>query len=85
MLLADDLIELQFGADLFFEVEFLLGESVFEFRNLPIRQGIFEGNGYLARRLAEELDKARTSNEIIATPIENRSRHRFDGVLRWPD
>ncbi|MBY4590376.1 aminotransferase class V-fold PLP-dependent enzyme [Rhizobium redzepovicii] len=39
----------------------------------------------VANRLAEELDKARASNEIIATPIENRSRHRFDGVLRWPD
>ncbi|WHO75894.1 aminotransferase class V-fold PLP-dependent enzyme [Rhizobium sp. BT03] len=41
--------------------------------------------GIVANRLAEELDKARASNEIIATPIENRSKHRFDGVLRWPD
>ena len=39
----------------------------------------------VARRLAEELDKARASNEIIATPFGNRSRHRFDGLLRWPD
>ncbi|EJC85487.1 selenocysteine synthase (seryl-tRNASer selenium transferase) [Rhizobium leguminosarum bv. trifolii WSM2297] len=39
----------------------------------------------VANRLAEELDKARASNEIIATPIENRSKHRFDGALRWPD
>ncbi|ARM91816.1 L-seryl-tRNA selenium transferase protein (plasmid) [Rhizobium sp. CIAT894] len=39
----------------------------------------------VANRLAEELDKALASNEIIATPIENRSRHRFDGLLRWPD
>ena len=39
----------------------------------------------VARRLAEELDKARASNEIIATPFESRSRHRFDGLLRWPD
>ncbi|MGX9993729.1 aminotransferase class V-fold PLP-dependent enzyme (plasmid) [Rhizobium sp. Z1P35] len=39
----------------------------------------------VAQRLAQELDKARASNEIIATPIENRSRHRFDGALRWPD
>ncbi|MBY5571336.1 aminotransferase class V-fold PLP-dependent enzyme [Rhizobium leguminosarum] len=39
----------------------------------------------VAERLAQELDKARASNEIIATPIENRSRHRFDSVLRWPD
>ncbi|ANP90750.1 aminotransferase class V-fold PLP-dependent enzyme [Rhizobium leguminosarum] len=39
----------------------------------------------VAESLAQELDKARASNEIIATPIENRSRYRFDGVLRWPD
>ncbi|MBY5591049.1 aminotransferase class V-fold PLP-dependent enzyme [Rhizobium leguminosarum] len=39
----------------------------------------------VAERLAQELDKARASNEIIATPIENRSSHRFDGALRWPD
>jgi L-seryl-tRNA(Ser) seleniumtransferase len=39
----------------------------------------------VASRLGEELDKARASNEIIATPIENRSKHRFDGALRWPD
>ncbi|MGG7579157.1 aminotransferase class V-fold PLP-dependent enzyme [Rhizobium sp. Nf11,1] len=39
----------------------------------------------VANRLAEELDKARASNEVIATPIENRSRHRFDGLLCWPD
>ncbi|MGR9250216.1 aminotransferase class V-fold PLP-dependent enzyme [Rhizobium leguminosarum] len=39
----------------------------------------------VAERLAQELDKARASNAIIATPIENRSRHRFDAALRWPD
>lgn len=39
----------------------------------------------VAARLAEELDKARASNEVIATPFEDRSRHRFDGMLRWPD
>lgn len=39
----------------------------------------------VASRLAEELDKARASNEVIATPFEDRSRHRFDGMLRWPD
>lgn len=39
----------------------------------------------VARRLTEELDKARASNEIIATPLEDRNRRRFDGLLRWPD
>ncbi|ULJ75127.1 aminotransferase class V-fold PLP-dependent enzyme [Rhizobium gallicum] len=39
----------------------------------------------VASRLAEELDKARASNEIIATPIEIRGKRRFDAVLRWPD
>jgi L-seryl-tRNA(Ser) seleniumtransferase len=39
----------------------------------------------VADRLSEELDKARSSNEIIASPLEDLSRHRFDGMLRWPD
>jgi len=39
----------------------------------------------VAERLGQELDKARASNEVIATPIEDLSRHRFDGMLRWPD
>ncbi len=39
----------------------------------------------VAARLAEELDKARASNEIIATPFEDLSKHRFDGALKWPD
>lgn len=39
----------------------------------------------VASRLTEEFDKARASNDIIATPIEDLSRHRFDGLLRWPD
>jgi L-seryl-tRNA(Ser) seleniumtransferase len=39
----------------------------------------------VASRLAEELDKARASNEIIATPFEDLSRHRFDGAFKWPD
>ncbi|WP_332304153.1 aminotransferase class V-fold PLP-dependent enzyme [Rhizobium sp. GR12] len=39
----------------------------------------------VASRLAEELDKARASNEVIATPFDDRSRHRFDGMLRWPN
>ncbi|WP_165224508.1 aminotransferase class V-fold PLP-dependent enzyme [Affinirhizobium pseudoryzae] len=39
----------------------------------------------VAERLSAELDKARASNDIIATPIEDLSRHRFDGMLRWPD
>jgi uncharacterized pyridoxal phosphate-dependent enzyme len=39
----------------------------------------------VAQRLGEELDKARASNEIIETPLESRSKHRFDGALRWPD
>lgn len=39
----------------------------------------------VAQRLAEELDAARASNEVIATPFEDLSRHRFDGALRWPD
>jgi hypothetical protein len=53
---ADDLIEVHLAANLFFEIKLLLGELFFEFGDLTVRQGIFKGNGDLARRLAEELD-----------------------------
>jgi len=39
----------------------------------------------VASRLAEELDKARASNEIIATSLAERNARRFAGLLRWPD
>ena len=39
----------------------------------------------VADRLSEELTKARSSNEIIATPLHERNARRFAGLLRWPD
>ncbi|MBB6488813.1 aminotransferase class V-fold PLP-dependent enzyme [Rhizobium lusitanum] len=39
----------------------------------------------VAKRLGEELDKARASNEIIATSLSDRNRRRFDTLRRWPD
>jgi len=39
----------------------------------------------VAKRLGEELDKARASNEIIATSLSDRNRRRFDSLRRWPD
>lgn len=39
----------------------------------------------VARRLAEEFARAQASNEITATLLEDRSRTRFSGLLRWPD
>ncbi|MNL82250.1 hypothetical protein D3C87_2095890 [compost metagenome] len=39
----------------------------------------------VANRLSEELTKARSSNEIIATPLHERNTRRFASLLRWPD
>ncbi len=39
----------------------------------------------VASRLEEELAKARTSNEVIATPFEERYARRIAGLMRWPD
>ncbi|NVD41019.1 aminotransferase class V-fold PLP-dependent enzyme [Ensifer sp. HO-A22] len=39
----------------------------------------------VANRLSEELTKARSSNEIIATPLHERNARRFASLLRWPD
>jgi uncharacterized pyridoxal phosphate-dependent enzyme len=39
----------------------------------------------VARRLDEELRRARESNEIIATQLEARRNRRVASVARWPD
>ena len=39
----------------------------------------------VAGRLEEELGKARASNEVIATPVEERYARRIAGLMRWPD
>ncbi|PWK61950.1 L-seryl-tRNA(Sec) selenium transferase [Aminobacter sp. AP02] len=39
----------------------------------------------VAARLAEELDRARGSNEIIATPFDERLLAREAAILKWPD
>ncbi|MCZ8105283.1 MAG: hypothetical protein O9972_46260, partial [Burkholderiales bacterium] len=39
----------------------------------------------VAERLAEELEKARRSNDIIATPLEHRRNRRAAAAQRWPD
>jgi D-glucosaminate-6-phosphate ammonia-lyase len=39
----------------------------------------------VADRLAEELDAARRSNEVIATPLQDRRNRRRAYLKRWPD
>lgn len=39
----------------------------------------------VASRLEEELGKARASNQIIASPYEDRYQARIDALMRWPD
>ena len=39
----------------------------------------------VAERLIEELDKARRSNEIIATPLEDRRNRASRAIMRWPE
>jgi L-seryl-tRNA(Ser) seleniumtransferase len=39
----------------------------------------------VAERLVEELEKARQSNEIIATPLEARRNRSSQAIMRWPD
>jgi D-glucosaminate-6-phosphate ammonia-lyase len=39
----------------------------------------------VARRLGEELDRARKSNVVIATPFNDRLLAREAAILKWPD
>jgi len=47
---------------------------------------LHEGQEHIvAQRLIQELEKARSSNEIIATDLSNRPKRAFDALRRWPD
>jgi D-glucosaminate-6-phosphate ammonia-lyase len=39
----------------------------------------------VAERLVEELEKARQSNEIIASSLERRRNRRAEALMRWPN
>jgi D-glucosaminate-6-phosphate ammonia-lyase len=39
----------------------------------------------VAERLVEELDKARRSNEIIATSLDARRNRASRAIMRWPE
>ncbi len=51
----------------------------------PLQPPPRRGDGSSRTRLVEELDKARQSNEIIATPLERRRNRRAESVQFWPD
>src|SRR5580704_623015 len=53
---SDDVFEVHLAADFFFEIELLLGELVFELRNLAVCQRIFNGDGDLACGLCQKVD-----------------------------
>jgi hypothetical protein len=44
----NDVFKVHLAADFFFEIELLLGEFVFELRNLVVCQRVFNGDGNLA-------------------------------------
>src|SRR5262249_43192185 len=54
--IANDLVEVQFAANLFFEIELLLGQLLFQLGYLAERKGILQGDRNLARSLTEEVD-----------------------------
>src|SRR5882762_9699561 len=45
---SDDVFKAHLAADFFFEIELLLGELIFELRNLVVGTSIFNGDGNLA-------------------------------------
>src|SRR5260221_680010 len=51
----DNVIKIQLAANLFFEIQLFLGKFVFEFRDLAVGEGIFDGDCDLACYLAKEL------------------------------
>ena len=65
--LADDLLEVVLRADLFFQVELLLGQLVFQLGDLPIGLRVLHRNGDLLGDLAEQLDLLRAERLLAAS------------------
>ena len=53
---ADDFVEVQFGADFVFEIQFLLRELIPKFGYLAVGKRILDCDRYLLRDLCEESD-----------------------------
>jgi hypothetical protein len=59
-----DLLEIHVAADFVFEIELFLRELLFQFENLAVSEAILNGDGYLARCLAEKVDLFRRKRTL---------------------
>src|SRR4030095_10740063 len=57
---ADDLMEVHLARNLFFEIKLLLGQLVFELRNLLAREGVLQHQRYLTANPGHESKLIRT-------------------------
>jgi hypothetical protein len=71
---ADDLFEVVLGADLFFEIELLFFELVFEFVDLPERKRVLNGDRDLLADLVQQFSVV--GGESVFLRRECRARDR---------
>ena len=80
--LADDLLEVVFGADLFFEVEFLLGQLVFQLADLPVGLCVLDGDRNLLGDLAKQFHFVRAERIFAPSADIQCAEHAVVGQKR---
>src|SRR5262245_5326486 len=73
--LADDLREVVFGANLLFQVEFLLGQPIFQFGDFPVGLRVFHSDRDLFRDFAKQLDVLRLEHILAASTDIQRAKN----------
>lgn len=80
--IADDLIEVQLAAYLFFEIKLLLVQLVFESGNLLPRKGVLQRKCYLTRNRNQEI-KLILSVRIMLSPNQTKRAHKAVVACKW--
>src|ERR1700761_6149967 len=79
---ADNFLEVEFVANLVFEVELFLGELFGQLGNLLIGQGVIDGDGDLAGDLNEEFNFMR-SERVFSQACNGKDAERAAAAHQW--
>src|ERR1700692_3092889 len=90
---SNDVLKIELAANLFFEIQFFLGKFVFEFRDLAVGKGIFNGDCdltcYLSKKirivLAERVFFLPSETEYTKCPSAIDQRNNTKGLESFTD
>ncbi len=75
--LAHNSLEIHLAADFFFQIQLLLGQLVFKFRNFTINNRIFDCDRHLARYLSQEIDLVLIECVLFPPRHSQHTEHAF--------